>query len=69
MVKLISSLSLAVLLSIGYVSATSFYSEVNTELVAKEKKEKKEKKKKCCKKKENCCKKGESKEKSTEEEK
>lgn len=67
MVKLISTLSLAVLLSVGYVSATSRYSDVNTEQVAQEKKEKK--KKKCCKKDESGCKKGSSEEKSTEEKK
>ncbi len=69
MIKLISSITLAVLLTIGSVSATSFYFDVNTELVTKEKKEKKEKKKKCCKKKESCCKKGGDEEKTTEEEK
>ncbi len=69
MIKLISSITLAVLLTIGSASATSFYSDMNTELVAKEKKEKKEKKKKCCKKKESCCKKGGAEEKSAEDEK
>lgn len=68
MIKLISSISLALVLSLGYVQAVSVQADVTTETVSKEKK-KKEKKKKCCKKDEGaCCKKDKSTEKESQTE-